>query len=64
LREMHANAVRPMSCCLPKSTDRASRLKRVIKEPQFNPDVVRAVEEKLRALSVDDEPPASVPGAT
>jgi hypothetical protein len=36
------------------------RLKKSKKEKEFDPAVIRAVEEKLRALAVDEPPP---PGA-
>ncbi|KAF1992662.1 hypothetical protein P154DRAFT_214472 [Amniculicola lignicola CBS 123094] len=38
-------------------------LKRSKKEREFDPEVVRAVEEKLKALAVKEDPPASPPGA-
>jgi hypothetical protein len=36
-----------------------SRAKKTKKEERFDPDVVAAVEAKLRALVVDDDPPTS-----
>jgi hypothetical protein len=45
-------------------TDKNCRLKRARKEPQFDPELIRAVEEKLRAFAVDDEPPTSSAEAT
>lgn len=36
-------------------------MKKAKKEPQFDPEVLRAVEEKLRALEVDTDQPTSGP---
>jgi hypothetical protein len=40
-----------------------NRAKKVKGEDIFDPDVVAAVEAKLRALGVDDDPPTSEPEA-
>lgn len=39
-------------------------LKKVKMEPEFDPDIVRAVEEKLKALVVHEDPPAPGTGGT